>query len=96
MACGFLEDEFHKKYRLLLQVINLGKDLPLEIVLLMECVDIPGVVQMYNWFERTDGFLIVMERPSPCQDLFDYISEHGPLDETIARTFFKQVCLEDF
>lgn len=63
----------------------------MEIVLLMECRNILGVIQMYDWFERSDGFLIVMERPSPCQDLFDYISEHGALDEEIARTFFKQV-----
>lgn len=63
----------------------------MEIVLLMECSNILGVIQMYDWFERSDGFLIVMERPSPCQDLFDYISEHGALDEKIARIFFKQV-----
>lgn len=70
---------------------NGNKAVPLEIVLLTECVDIPGVVQMFDWFERSDGFLIVMERPSPCQDLFDYISDHGPLDEGLARAFFKQV-----
>ncbi|KAL3981370.1 Serine/threonine-protein kinase pim-1 domain protein [Acanthocheilonema viteae] len=70
---------------------SIGKELPVEIVLLMECRNIMGVIQMYDWFERSDGFLIVMERPSPCQDLFDYISEHGALDEKIARNFFKQV-----
>ncbi|VDK89446.1 unnamed protein product [Litomosoides sigmodontis] len=68
-----------------------GEELPVEIVLLMECRNILGVIQIYDWFERSDGFLIVMERPSPCQDLFDYISEHGALDEKIARNFFKQV-----
>uniref|UniRef100_A0A1I7VAT8 Serine/threonine-protein kinase 1 n=1 Tax=Loa loa TaxID=7209 RepID=A0A1I7VAT8_LOALO len=73
------------------KIPNTGKELPVEIVLLMECRNIPGVIQMYDWFERSDGFLIVMERPSPCQDLFDYISEHGALDEKIARNFFKQV-----
>ncbi|KAM3727153.1 Serine/threonine-protein kinase [Dirofilaria immitis] len=73
------------------KISSIGKELPVEIVLLMECSNILGVIQMYDWFERSDGFLIVMERPSPCQDLFDYISEHGALDEKIARTFFKQV-----
>uniref|UniRef100_F1L4S0 Serine/threonine-protein kinase 1 n=1 Tax=Ascaris suum TaxID=6253 RepID=F1L4S0_ASCSU len=73
------------------RVPNGGRDMPLEIVLLSECTDIPGVIHMFDWFERSDGFLIVMERPSPCQDLFDYISEHGPLEEGLARAFFKQV-----
>ncbi|VDO41022.1 unnamed protein product [Onchocerca flexuosa] len=73
------------------KIPSTGKELPMEIVLLMECSNILGVIQMYDWFERSDGFLIVMERPSPCQDLFDYISEHGALDEKIARIFFKQV-----
>ncbi|VDK68349.1 unnamed protein product [Onchocerca ochengi] len=73
------------------KIPSTDKELPMEIVLLMECSNILGVIQMYDWFERSDGFLIVMERPSPCQDLFDYISEHGALDEKIARIFFKQV-----
>lgn len=68
-----------------------GTALPMEIALLAECIGICGVIQMYDWFERPDGFLIVMERPSPCQDLFDYISDNGPLSEDIAKNFFRQV-----
>lgn len=38
------------------------------------------------------GFLIVMERPAQFMDLFDVISAYGRLDETVARTFFQQIC----
>ncbi|CAJ0928915.1 unnamed protein product, partial [Mesorhabditis belari] len=68
-----------------------NRQVPVEIVLLERCQDVSGVIQMLDWFERNDGFVIVMERPSPCTDLFDYISDHGPLHESVARNFFKQV-----
>jgi len=38
----------------------------------------------------SESFFIVMEKFT-CQDLFDYISEHGPLKESKARMMFKQV-----
>ncbi|VDM27635.1 unnamed protein product [Toxocara canis] len=68
-----------------------GNGIPLEIVLLKQCQGIPGVVQLFDWYERMKGFLIVMERPDPGQDLFDYISYHGPIAECLAKNFFKQV-----
>lgn len=68
-----------------------GRRVPLEICLLHNARSVSGVIQMLDYFELTDGFVIVMERPSPCSDLFDFITEHGPLDEALARSFFKQV-----
>ncbi|VDO93887.1 unnamed protein product [Soboliphyme baturini] len=68
-----------------------GRKVPLEICLLFNIRHLLGVIKLIDWFERPDGFLIIMERPTPCTDLFDYISEKGALEERLARCFFKQV-----
>lgn len=68
-----------------------GHRIPLEITLLEKVNNIPGVIRMIDWFERPDSFIIIMERPEPAKDLFDFISEKGVLDEKMSRLFFRQV-----
>ncbi|EJW85055.1 CAMK/PIM protein kinase [Wuchereria bancrofti] len=65
--------------------------IPTEICLLDMCRSVPGVVQLIDWFANSKGFLIVMERPEQCLDLFDLISVYGYLDEDIARSIFVQI-----
>lgn len=56
---------------------------PLEICMLARCAKISGVIRLIDWYSMPEGFLIVMERPSPCIDLFDFIRSQQVLDENV-------------
>ena len=49
------------------------------------------MIRLLDCFESHDSYIIVMERPVPCKDLFDFITKNGMLSEDMARNFFKQV-----
>jgi len=68
-----------------------GQRVPLELKLLAQVQVVPGVIHLVDYYERRDSFIYVMEKPSPCKDLFDFITEKGQLEEQLARNFFRQV-----
>ena len=68
-----------------------GKSVPLEICLLRKVSSIPGVVRLLDFYERPDSYVLILERPPGCKDLFDFITEKGRLEEAMARRFLRQV-----
>merc|ERR1712110_1084393 len=68
-----------------------GRRVPLELKLLTLVQNVPNVIRLVDFYERVDSFIYVMEKPSPCKDLFDFITEKGMLEEQLARNFFRQV-----
>uniref|UniRef100_A0A2P2I3J6 Serine/threonine-protein kinase 1 n=1 Tax=Hirondellea gigas TaxID=1518452 RepID=A0A2P2I3J6_9CRUS len=68
-----------------------GDMVPMEVILLRKVNNVEGAIQLIEWFDYGDCFLIVMERPSQSQDLFDYITERRRLRENEAKHLFRQV-----
>merc|ERR1712241_45865 len=62
-----------------------GRRVPLELKLLSQVQVVPGVIRLVDFYERVDSFIYVMEKPSPCKDLFDFITEKGLLEEQLLR-----------
>merc|ERR1711892_1571728 len=67
-----------------------NNNVPLEVALMQQVNDVPGVIKLLDYFDTTDSFYIVMERFTS-KDLFDFISEQGPLPEALARDLFMQL-----
>jgi len=68
-----------------------GKTVPLELRLLRTVQDVQGVIQLLDYYERSDSFIYILERPNHSKDLFDFITEKRVLDEQLARNFFRQI-----
>ena len=69
---------------------SIDDNLPLEVVLLRQVSDVPGIVKLLDYFETSSSYIIVMELFRSC-DLFDFISNFGTLPEEVAKEIFKQV-----
>lgn len=49
---------------------------------------------MLDWQDQPDQYIMVLERPSPCEDLWHFCNRHeGVLDEDTARFIMAQATL---
>ena len=67
-----------------------AENVPVEVVMLRQVSDVPGVVKLLDYFETPSSYLIVMEMFTSC-DLFDLISQCGHLTEDVAQEIFGQI-----
>lgn len=68
-----------------------GHCFPLEVYLMRRVAKVDGVIRLLEVYENSENFLLVLERPHPVQDLFDYITEKEVLSEDTARCFMHQI-----
>ena len=67
-----------------------GRSIPLEIYLHKDLKH-TNIVRLYDFFEYSQAYVMVLERPTHHKDLFDYITERKYLTEQEAREIFQQV-----
>ncbi|RNA22339.1 serine threonine- kinase pim-1-like [Brachionus plicatilis] len=70
---------------------NENRCIPMEIDLMLKVVECDGCIKIIDFIERHDRYLIVMERPANCMDLWDFIDNRGPISQQMARVFFKKI-----
>ncbi|MBN3305687.1 PIM2 kinase, partial [Amia calva] len=68
---------------------------PLEVALHQQVSAVPFcpcVVGLLDSFTQPESCLLVLERPEPCIDLFDFVKQKGSyLEEPMAKDFLRQV-----
>ncbi|XP_073810042.1 serine/threonine-protein kinase pim-3-like isoform X2 [Danio rerio] len=68
--------------------------LPLEVALMTRVTSAPAcpsVLQLLDWFDRPRRYILILERPDPCQDLQSFCEENGCLDERLAKKVLVQL-----
>ena len=68
-----------------------GKSDPLELHLLDRVQGVSGVVQLFAFFETKDQYIYIMETPSKCLDLYEFMNEKGCPSEGRACKFIYKV-----
>ncbi|XP_051558222.1 serine/threonine-protein kinase pim-2-like [Myxocyprinus asiaticus] len=86
--------KFYEEY---ISIPDHPEPLPTEVALTILANRGPrctNIIQLLDWEEQAGFYIMVLERPSPCEDLFDYVQRHsGRLHEGLARSVMRQAVL---
>ncbi|KAK7883241.1 hypothetical protein WMY93_029415 [Mugilogobius chulae] len=68
-------------------------EVPSEALYMVKAQDIGqgSSVQLLEWFNLEDEVILVMERPTPSEDLFNFCFRNSPLTESDAKVMTKQL-----
>jgi serine/threonine protein kinase len=64
---------------------------PRELKLLQQVQKVRRVIRFLDFYEDRDNFVLIMEKPFCCKDLFEVIYEQDALEEELACDYFKQI-----
>merc|ERR1711878_38218 len=65
-------------------------DIPTEVALMQQVEDIEGVIKILDYIDDTECYYIIMEKINS-KDLFDFITDQGPLPENFAKGMFSEI-----
>merc|ERR1719282_1226967 len=69
---------------------SINNNFPAEISLMEQVQDVEGVIKILDCFDTPECYYIVMEKFNS-SDLFDFITEQGPLSEKLGKTMFSEI-----
>merc|ERR1719208_440123 len=69
---------------------SINNNFPAEISLMEQVQDVEGVIKILDCFDTPECYYIVMEKFNS-RDLFDFITEQGPLSEKLGKTMFSEI-----
>merc|ERR1719346_932005 len=69
---------------------SINNNFPAEISLMEQVQDVEGVIKILDCFDTPESYYIVMEKFNS-RDLFDFITEQGPLSEKLCKTMFSEM-----
>lgn len=61
------------------------------LILANEGPIVSEIIELLDWQDRPDDYIMVLERPSPCEDLFGVAERHGGcINEELAQVVMRQ------